>query len=173
MTEIEATKQIIKDAIERDIARDSENVAMYEELAGILAPFDGKKISKRLASAIEKAHPDWTVYYKDNYQYILYIWGGNSGRQWDDRWQFFTDCWKNGNRVFTLAGFEENSIAYYRAAIERNDKRQMLLNDDDRLTRLAQAHLDLTDAKARFESAMGNSLENPSKYSIERILGDK
>ena len=75
----------IKDAIEADLKGEEESIAMFEELSKLFERYEGKRITKRMATAIEKEHPDWTVYYKPDYgTYQINIWGGDSGRDYNN-----------------------------------------------------------------------------------------
>ncbi len=166
--EIEAT---IKEAIENDIRHDAAAIKIHTEIARILKKFDGKKITRRMQTAVQKAQPGWTVYYNNDYgSFHIEVWGGDTGRaSYADRMSVHLAYSSTGG-TFSIEKFEEYDTCHGRAAIERNKNRiRVLLN-----TRaIAEAYMAFTKAHAVLKEALGNTLDNASWYSIRDTLGLK
>lgn len=64
------------------------SVKLYRIVEAAVKPFDGKEISKRIANAIAKALPEYTVSYEPQYNlYQVKVWG--NGIEYDKRLSFF------------------------------------------------------------------------------------
>ena len=60
---------------------------IHDELLKVLKKFEGKKPTKRIATALQKEHPSWTVYWEVEYgMYKVKVWGGDSGVEYNKRY---------------------------------------------------------------------------------------
>ena len=144
---------------------------MFEELSKLFERYEGKQITKRMATAIEKEHPDWTVYYKPDYgMYQINIWGGDSGRDYNHYWQFFLGYESQGG-IFTLEHFKDTNAGYGSAAEKRNIERRRMLAHPEELEEMARTFVAWKEAEGKWKSAMRDSYYNPSFYSVQRVLG--
>lgn len=114
----------IREIIESNI----EDTALADKVAKVLERFDGKTITKRLANAVEKALPEFTVFYDTGAgMKHIDIWGG--GLPHSERKRFLL-TYDSHSQVFSFERFtEEYNKAYYGAAQERNAKRAEKLKD--------------------------------------------
>lgn len=63
-------------AAEEALAARKVRFALYKKAEAALKPFEGKKITRALATAIEKALPGYNVFYKKSYSWFeVDIWG--------------------------------------------------------------------------------------------------
>jgi hypothetical protein len=116
----------------REIIRaEMEDLTIPKQVAEILEKFEGKKPSKRMATAIKK-EMDVDVYYERPGVFggMTSIWKGD----YDNRISFYFR-----NDIFSIDAFKKENVSLYAAAEERNEERIKLLNDRDRLLKLCDA----------------------------------
>ena len=65
----------VREKIEERIEETEENFRLYEAILGVIRLNEGKKITKRIATAISKLLPEYTVYYSNDFFYSILIWG--------------------------------------------------------------------------------------------------
>jgi hypothetical protein len=168
--EYQETKETIVQTITAGMKDEQASIALYDALLPIMERFDGKQITRRIATAVTKAFPDWTVYYDDNYSlFAIRVWGGSTGRDYNGAATFYLGY--KSSPTFTLEHFKDTNAWAGSAARERNTKREAILSDDARIAEMAEAFAAFTEAKARFDAALDGPIENPSKYAIEKALG--
>lgn len=169
------TKETIKETIEADIAREQIGIDLFNQLVEIFKPFEGKKISKRLATAIEKALPDYTVSYSTDYgHYSIRIWG--NGIDFNERYDFLIGYESNpyyneGPHEESHSGFRDFSGRYGFHAEERNVKRKAYLEDDSELSYLSNAIEDYKEAVGKLNSI--SNFDFPSWHSVTNSTGVK
>lgn len=105
-------------------------LAIVQEIHAILIDkFHGKKITKRLATIIQKAHPSWTVFYNNAYGTIrLSIWGGDSGRDHSKRIDVLV-AYEKDIESYDSSVFPDRAVCYY-AGAKRNEQRNAFLASD-------------------------------------------
>lgn len=93
--------------------------------------FNGKKITRRLATLIQNAHPSWTVYYDKSYGSVhLSIWGGDSGLDsFSDRMHILVG-YEDDLEEYDPSIFPKRAVCYY-AGLKRNEKRAAFLDSED------------------------------------------
>jgi hypothetical protein len=126
-----------------------ENTEIPDKVAAILERFDGKKITKRIATAVAQALPDWTVYYDTNYgMKHLKMWQHNMR---DDQISFLLG-YDSGDGLFHYANFRtEYNACYYGAAQDRNAHRARNLKADEWQRQVVAAVNAINDATARLK----------------------
>jgi hypothetical protein len=153
-------RKIIQAAIDRD------REEPFGRVLDALRPFEGKKITKRIATAVEKAIPEYTVYYDGGKNvsgiYHLTIWG--NGISMDQRIQLYLGSVQvttpHGEpipaKTFFVERFLDANCCYYEAAQERNAKRRKLLKNTRKLDRIAAAINAFRDAATELHSVTSN-----------------
>ena len=173
MTKTQAVKAI-RAAIESDLKRDKEGVMCHDALAGIIAQNEGKKPTKRVATALAKMCPHLTVRWCDEYgMYHVHVWG-DGFREYKDRVSMlvgYHGITPNPTTALSRDEFEDYDCCHGSAARDRIKRYQALLRGD-RIEQIADAAVALKQAEAEFEKALGKSYEdNPSVYSIQEAVG--
>lgn len=169
------TKETIKEAIEVDIAREQIGIELFNQLVEIFKPFEGKKISRRLATAIEKALPEHTVSYNTDYgHYNIRIWG--NGIDFNERYDFLigydnNPYYREGTHEENHSGFRDFSGYYGFHAEERNKKRKEYLENDSDLSYISEAIEDYKEAVGKLNSI--SNFDFPSWYSVVETAGIK
>ena len=176
------TKETIKaeiiDGIKADMAREGDGIQIHHAIAEVLKQYDGKPISKRIATALQKNHPEWVIYFNDNFgMFHLDVWGKATGS--------FLDC---GSKFSALIGYESDKTVkanmfdkrpdgscgfdgcHGYAAIDRFNKRRALLADNTALDRMAEAVYNIGYAQQYLDSFDCDSAEYQATYVIDRIL---
>jgi hypothetical protein len=174
---------IIKEALSDDYQRDAKSLALLDTLAAALKPFDGKPVSKRLATAVQKAMPEAQVYYRHEYgMFHISIWGTVQGEkvEFEKRREFLLGHERDGKApVFTLGSLDasENGTFYgYNTwagsgAVRRMDQIRNQFANERQLEALASA----LEAKEKADATIKAIFEYPfeGKYSIEKATGVK
>lgn len=163
--------QAIRNVVIDANVREERNHSFYLIVLDVVKAQAGKKITKRLATAIEKALPDHTVHYARDvhggrvFDTKVTIWGNGIDYNRALRFRFGSqDC-------VDVAVFEENNTCYGNAAAERIAERKAWLADEQNAYDIACAHHALCDAQEEFESAVARNGCPASKYDIEKALG--
>ena len=123
-----------------------------------LKRFDGKKITKRIETAINLALPKRTVYLDNDYSmFKLVIWGDSSGLLAKERRISYNE------RFTSLIGYKDNPIFDHDKFIEYNqchllnEKRiKSLKRAIENIDDLVKLHNDICHKKERFESYASN-----------------
>jgi hypothetical protein len=157
---------LIEKAIEEYIADDQENVMIHNELLQIVKKNEGKWPSKRIATALQKALPEYVVYWENKYgMYHIQLWLEN----YEHRKRFLLG-YQNPTTVLSVESFEDFDICHGSAAVERIEKSEEILKNG-KVSEIAKTYLNYIKARKAFNEAIGeNSLDNPAIYSIKRAL---
>lgn len=120
----------IKEAIQKNIDREQTGIDVYEHLSKVFEPFEGKKISERMATALRKNLPDGFRSCSLN-RIASLIQIVVTAESYDDRLTFLLAY--DSNPIFRQgkAQDEHSGFAYYNAchgyyAEERNAQRRKL-----------------------------------------------
>ncbi len=160
-----ATKQTAK-TISALIAARIEDTALSEQIAEIVKPSEGKTISKRIATAIEKALPAHTVYWNTDYgMFHVSIWG--NGIEYNDRKRYLVGYHSGSGTTFSHARFLEHNACHLAAAIARNSRRDALLADKATLEATASAINRLN--QARTDLAELTKYPNPDSSALQEL----
>lgn len=115
----------IKEAIEKQIQLNERDLAVVKTIVEELKRFDGKKITKRIGTCIEKALPQFTICYsKDISMYRLKIWG--YGILYTDHLSILLGYINNENDIFSHEKFIDYNQRYLLDEL-RNKKLRILL----------------------------------------------
>jgi len=101
-------KQITDELVDnaKNLIEDEEkNISIFDAVSKALENFDGKKITRRMETAVKNALSDYTVYYEKEYgMYRLFIWGKDIDYN---------------RRLSVLLGYDE-TFCYYKFKNEHN-----------------------------------------------------
>lgn len=166
---MENTLDKIKAIIQENINQDATNVKVYTDVANTLTKFQGKKPSKLIANALVKEHPEYTVNWRTEYgMYHLEVWGKSIERDFNNRISLLIAY--DTNPVVDMAGYANHSIAYGKAAEERNQLRNELLQDTKRLSEIAETIDTLNLAISNY--IMVIDYPNPDIYDFDKMITD-
>lgn len=132
--------------------QDKQNVNYFilTLIEPILRRFDGKKITKRIETAIKKELPEYTISYGFTYSwYSLKIWG--NGISWDDK----IDLQLGYNEFFDMDEYIRLNQRYYLES-ERYNTLQGYLDDLSKLKELVALHTEVKDMIKKFEEKTTN-----------------
>lgn len=119
----------VREIIEIDQAREAKDEATIQAIAEELAKFEGKTVSKRMATAIEKRLGCLVSYQPDNtFSTIFYVWGGDTGHEYKHRMLLFVR--RDNMGAFSLKAFKDNNPAYFAGLQERMEQRREQLAGD-------------------------------------------
>lgn len=168
------TNEQIKNVIQRDIESELTGIRLFEAFKKATAKFDGKKITKAIATAFEKElnNPSYTVSYVYQYgMFYIYVWSGPNQIPFNER--IVMHLGYGSDPVFHIgeSSKQHSGVNYYcnsigDAAKERNAQRLSLLNDSKAIQRIVDTLNNYTKAKEALDEM--DSITNPSVYSILR-----
>lgn len=128
--DIEGAQCVRKLVVDREREEKRALVIVQEIHAILVDKFHGKKITKRLVTILQKAHPSWTVFYDNVYGTIrLSVWGGDSGRDHSKRIDVLV-AYEKDIESYDSSVFPDRAVCYY-AGAERNEQRNAFLRSDD------------------------------------------
>ena len=153
---METTEKTIKELAIDCITTNTHHLFLHNTIAETLKKFEGKQITKRFATAVKKAMPDYTVYFENKYSLIqLVIWKGN----YNDRTQHVLGYASNpiyhtGQHDIQHSGFEYYNYCYGFRARERIAKCEKILQDGTlvKLTECVDAIKSANDAFKKYDS---------------------
>jgi hypothetical protein len=150
-----------KDKIEETITKGMEDLELPNLVADTLSKFEGKKPSKRMATALEKA-TGMRVHYEASglFNGQLSLWKTH----YKDRIIFYLDK----GPLFSLDKFKATNARYFSAAVERNEQRRELLGSEEYLYMLAE----LIDIYNIAHNNLKEMLEidNPDVHEIKDLI---
>lgn len=167
MVTVEQVRNIIQSEYDDDALCNS----IYKKLENALKPFDGKLVSKRMATAFTKAYPEYTVYWDDNYgMYHLNVHGGDSKRDFNHSLRFYiAHKMMHGYAPgFKLAELSEENAWATRGVKERNTQRTKILNNEELLCKIAIALNHYESACNQIELLMDYPF--PDSYRIQALV---
>jgi len=164
------TVKQLRDIIQNEYDDDAKNYEIYNKLLAIVAKYDGKPISKRIANDFAKAYPEYTQSWEDQYgMWHFYIYDGDSRHTRDNKMMFLIGYRTSG--IFELSRFPEHNAWANRGALERNELRTALLNDSVKLATIAKALSDYDDANERLKELLDYPL--PDRYDFAKLVNYK
>jgi len=159
----------VREIIQFDYDVEKKDRELSDKVAEILRPFDGKQCTKRLATALKNEFGCLVHYEKPGTvtSGIVYLWGKEISREYDDRLVLFLlkKKWDDPDRTFSIDTFIEHNVTHFKAAIERQEERQAQL-DSDYPERLQDLISKYDEIASQIDELTTNS--NPSHYSIQR-----
>ena len=159
------TLEQIKEKIKERIKDDEKNLEMYNTVAECFEKLEGKEITKRFSTLLEKSLPTFTFHYEKN-KYL----GGCSIKFWEksinENWNFTI-----GKDSFSIEEFAERNACYGSAAQERIDKNTTYLNDEKTLSKIAQSIDQINQAKTYLKEF--DDYRFPAWYSIQKLYEEK
>ena len=158
------TLKQIKEIITNDIEIENKGIELYETILNELKPLEGKTITKKIATQIEKALPDYRIIYKSDYgMFQIDIFNTNTNQTYN----FLLGYHTNPIVLIGNPGFESFNTCYGNAARERNEQREKLLADELALTNMADLIDKRNEVTAELEKI--SCFDCPSWYSIKEI----
>lgn len=172
------TTETIRKTIEDNIKREQRGTAIFDVMVETFKPFEGKPITKRLATALEKAMPNHTIYYEKEFgMFHIRIWG--NGIEYKDRLSFligydsnpyYTEGkYETGNASNCGTGFRAHSCCYGEAAKDRIKQAKAFLNNGPAMEKLYSTIRDYIAAKTALDKI--DYASTPCYYSIMRAVG--
>ena len=172
----------IKKAINDYIDDDQKNNDLYLKVFEAIRPCDGDKITKRIATTVQKALGDeYTVYYSTNYgQFHLRI---KKANETTNHWKDFLIGYDT-NPVFRLEskdvnrtkdsfyierGFDYYNMCFGSAAVKRIEQNKKVLKSG-KIEKLAELHDKKREIDQQIESLKLESYTFPAMYSVEKAL---
>lgn len=160
-------KSEIRKILEQHLAKEQADHAQYKMLREILVKYHGKKLTRRIQHDLP-----------DDYHYQVGIVGPEIiyKRNTDDQKRHFV-CYNAQQAEFNIEQFDMSDAPYNRGALERIEKLESILNDDNKLTmvsnafsKLKVAYKRLNEAVALVESEPNDSYHNPAFYELLRFI---
>lgn len=151
-------------AISAAINSEIESQRIHNIVREVVAKFNGKPVSKRIETALQKAQPGWVVHYSTQYgMFQLYVWGGDTRRHSDNRICFLIAY--NSTPVISVDDFDRHNASTGSAAKSRNVGRDLLLSDTKRLGDVVRA----TNAVAEAKRALAGVLSELKDKEINQF----
>lgn len=146
-------EEFILEAIENDYYR----VYLFDHIRAVMVKFEGKKVGKTLATAVEKSLPDYTIYYdgSKNRNSSIRIWKG-------DMTDIFDFNLGRAGTAFSLEGFDFANAKYGSKAKKSIEGNKAFLLDEKKILVLKTHIKQYLEAKAYFE----NSKELPIMQQV-------
>ncbi len=165
----------LRKLIEDGIKREAEDIAVHKAVRTILDRHEGKQITKRIASDLEKAYPEWKVYYDVSYgMFHLNVRtperikeAGESDGKLSDYVRIFIGY--NTSPFVSVASFEEHDASNGYAAERRNQERQALADNLPRLTEIANVINTYNELVPRIEKILDHP-GNPEYFTFRKLL---
>jgi hypothetical protein len=143
-----------------------EDTTIADRVLEALRPHHGKQINKRMATAVGKALPEYTVHYDSAItMYHLHVWG--SAIEYNRRKSFLLGYYSD--TTFDVGLYESRfNVCWYSAARERNEKRRALMTDSGWLAQVADAINVLNATRERYAELV--TWEIPDRYDFEKLI---
>lgn len=147
-----------------------EDTAFADKVAAVLKRFNGKTVTKRMATAVEKAFPTYTVFYDTSIgMRHIYVWGNEIA--YDNRKSFLLS-YESHSQVFSLSRFTgEYNRAHYGAAQARNEKRAAQLKDIAWQMKVVEAINAINSARNVLKDLV--CYPAPDEHAIWKLVEDK
>lgn len=155
-----STLQTIKSMLKDKLASQQRNYTIYCAVEKALMPFEGKKITKRLATAVEKALPEHTVYYSTDYgMYHINVWKAHLDNKISFLLGYHGAYTAESSKPFRMGSAEEShsGFKYYSASNGhweqiRIKQNAALLANTVKLKKMARIVDNIAKAQAAFEA---------------------
>jgi hypothetical protein len=143
----------IKAVLANTSAVEQKSIDLCSAIRAALVKFEGKKITRRMQTAVEQALPGALVFYSpDTFYTKLGVWGGTTGRTCNNRFEVYFGGYQQA--TFSLATFDEKNACTGSAAVKRNAGREALLARPEAL----QALVDAVNAQKQAQQAVSAAL---------------
>lgn len=178
------TIEQIKKAVQDYIDDDQKNNDLYLKVFEAIKKCDGQKITKRIATTVQKAlGPEYNVYFSDQYgQYHLRI---KKANETTNHWKDFLigyhtdtgkifrlesgDKNKSVNGLYSERGFDYYNICFGSAAVERIKMNKKVLASG-KLEKLAELHDQKTLIDQQIDKLKLESFTFPAMYNVQKAL---
>lgn len=160
------TKNEITRIIREDMADDQENIEIFTKVRDILADYEGKTITKRLANAVAKKFPKMHVHWDKDISWCKGFRMWDKTVRYNERKEYRFSL---GDDTFSLNYFDKHNRAYGSAANERNQKNILFLSHDSKVEQLADAIDAFNEAKEHLDAISPDSLDLPAIYQINKL----
>ena len=166
--EIEEIKEMWQD----HITDEQRDMRYFSALLELVKKMEGKPVSKRIATAFQQKFPELTVYWSDNHNYHLSVWGGDipSGKRVEF---YFGDSYSGSRPDISVERFEYDNARHGSAAQERNREREVALAQagnsfDNALVQLIEDVKVFNSVKERIDHTLSAL---PDNCRVKEILG--
>jgi hypothetical protein len=169
---VEQIRTVIQANLDEEIVVNAFAVRVSE----ILKKFDGKKVTRRMATALQKAMPEHTMFYNTDFdmpKITVNRIAGDKSYPKENKITFYLgggkDSWKNPN--FDHEAFvNHHAICYLGAAVERCEKRKELLQDSEWLMKTAKALVNYLEASEVVSKIKDSHDDFPDKWAILELV---
>lgn len=172
----------IKNAVQEYITDDQQNVELYNKVYQAIKKHDGEKISKRIATTVEKTLGDsYQVYYST--QYGMFTLRIRKSGEISDKWKDFIlgydsnpifrlvtlDPNKTENARYIERGFDNFNACFGSAASKRIKENSKILKSD-KLQKLAELHDQKIEIENQISKLNLEHYEFPAYFSVQKVL---
>jgi hypothetical protein len=167
------TRQIIKDSILEELIKEKRCYHIHKMLVKEFKKFEGKKITKRMVTALKEVMPGWVIYLRIQYGQIhVAVWEHSS----NDKEEYFLGyttgdhggIYREGKADVSHSGFEYYSCRTGEACLIRINRAEKMLADGKELTKIAKQ----VDAFKRAEEKL-KAIRYDYRYAAWKKLGLK
>jgi len=150
-------------------AEDSLAHERFMDIYWVLTRYQGKQITKRFKTALEKEHPTWRVWleHMSTTTYIR-VWGGNSGYKASTDACSFLVGYSNELASFDIAKFEEHNKYYAKTVMQKVAERNIILGNTGWLEETAERIIQFDKTRRELQEwLMGLSDQSAIKKLID------
>ena len=168
-------KKIIE-IIKKGVKEDDTAIEYFNKLEKALTAFNDKPYSKHMANAVQKIMPECQVSW-DNRFGMYHIVVKKEGISWSNKLDFLIG-YQTERNPFHIDGFNDNkslkekNTCYYEGAIARNNNREKLLSDNDRL-KIIEGHLTMLSEASKIlrniDTELFNSFDVEDYYNLKKL----
>jgi len=154
-----------------------EDLSTPMTIIDVLRPHNGKRLTKRHAEAISATLGGRRVYIRKQYGMTSIEFGGYGIQADPDNGGSLLLTHTETNVVIDCDDIIKRNPAYFSAAQERNEQRWALMEDEQRLRRVADAINAYRTACRMIEAAIGHpyddeQLPNPESSAMEKLVAE-
>jgi hypothetical protein len=151
------TRQIIKDSVRDEMLNEKRIYRIHQILVATFKKFEGKKITRRMITALKEVMPGWCITLSYDYGQInIRLWEHN----FEDRESYFLGyttgdhggIYREGNSEEAHSGFEYYSCRTGAACLIRIKRAEQMLADNSTLTAIAKKVDAYKKAKEKVEA---------------------
>ena len=165
--------RITADQIREHIRSRMEDADTPRIIVEVLRQFEGKRLDKRVIDKMIERGVDRPVLRKQTtrapYRLVHIIWGdygvGNGG-------YLYVSHQNSGHVTIVTDDIIEHNPSYFDARVERNNKRQRIIDDPDALEMLATAMNNFAAAKQNLQNILAiDGTFDFDRYSLAELVG--
>lgn len=174
--ELENIKKEVIREIQKYIDKDADSVIHFNIVKKALKPFIGKPLSKRLATAVQKAYgDDYITYWQTGYGQ-RYIEVKHKKESWDQNRRYFlgydtTESYQEGDSKVPHSGFNYYSGSMGDFAEERIEKNKKILANGKAIDAIVMSIYHARMSEKLWDENVPGSYDFPALYRVEKLKG--